>query len=158
MNDSVIGYLISEFLCGGALRSHIRSFGTLGKLLKIPRLSTQNLHCAGGRGGPRFILIGRAHARLRNHTTTPSGVLNNGMFMKVIFRFMKVISGAWRLYLAHEGYIPAPFKKFNKPKKRLNVRGGKKGGTKFSRNPLILTIIEDLSLDREKEFGQRKSV
>ena len=25
---------------------------------------------------------------------TPSGVMNNGMFMKVIFRFMNVISGA----------------------------------------------------------------
>ena len=77
----------------------------------------------------------------------------------------RLYSGSWRLYLAHEGYIwrmkvifLPPLKNSINLKKRLNIWGGKKGGTKFSRNPLILTIIEDLSLDREKEFGQRKSV
>ena len=36
------------------LRSHIQRFGTLGQLLNIPPLSTQNLHGRGGRGGPRI--------------------------------------------------------------------------------------------------------
>ena len=39
------------------LRSHIRSFGTLGQLFKIPPLSAQICHSAGGRGGPRFIFL-----------------------------------------------------------------------------------------------------
>ena len=41
------------------LRSHIRSFGTLGQLLNLPPLSPQICGSAGGRGGPRlFWLIG----------------------------------------------------------------------------------------------------
>ena len=38
------------------LRSHIQSFGTLGQLLKIPTLSAQICHSAGGRGGPQFLI------------------------------------------------------------------------------------------------------
>ena len=34
------------------LRSHIRSFGTLGQLLKIPPLSTPCIVVQGGRVGP----------------------------------------------------------------------------------------------------------
>ena len=37
------------------LRSHIRSFGTLGQLLKIPPFS---VHSAGGRGVPNFFVVG----------------------------------------------------------------------------------------------------
>ena len=33
------------------LRSHIRSFGTIGQLFKIPPFSAQKSHSAGGRGG-----------------------------------------------------------------------------------------------------------
>jgi hypothetical protein len=36
------------------VRSHIRSFGNLGQLFKIPLLSAQICHSAGGRGVPRF--------------------------------------------------------------------------------------------------------
>ena len=39
------------------LRSHIRSFGTLGQLFKIPPFSAQKSHSAGGRGGPRIIFL-----------------------------------------------------------------------------------------------------
>ena len=38
------------------LRSHIWSFGILGQLFKIPPLSAQKLHSAGGRVGLRFLL------------------------------------------------------------------------------------------------------
>jgi hypothetical protein len=41
------------------LRSHIRSFGTLGKLLKLPSLTPQIFNSAGGRGDPRiFFWVG----------------------------------------------------------------------------------------------------
>jgi hypothetical protein len=33
------------------------SFRTLGQLLKLPPFSAQNLHSAGGRRGPRFLLL-----------------------------------------------------------------------------------------------------
>ena len=36
------------------LRSHFRSFGTLGQLFKIPPLSAQTCHSAVGRGGPKI--------------------------------------------------------------------------------------------------------
>ena len=41
------------------LRSHIRSFGTIGQLFKIPPFSAQKSHSAGGMGGPpNFFLVG----------------------------------------------------------------------------------------------------
>ena len=37
----------------------MQNFGLLGRLLKIPPLSAQTCHSAGGRGGPEyFFLIG----------------------------------------------------------------------------------------------------
>ena len=41
------------------LRSHIRSFGTLGKYLKLPPLTPQIYDSSGGRGAHRiFCLVG----------------------------------------------------------------------------------------------------
>jgi hypothetical protein len=40
------------------IRRHMQSFGTLSHLLKIPPLSAQKAHSAGGRGGPRNIFLG----------------------------------------------------------------------------------------------------
>jgi hypothetical protein len=62
------------------LRSHIFSFGTIGKDFKIPPFSAQKTHSAGGRGGPCiffwvgiliFFYLG-AHAKFGNPTTTLS--------------------------------------------------------------------------------------
>ena len=62
------------------LRSHTRSFGILGQLLKIPPFSA---HSPGGRGGPQmffwlesffFCELG-ALAKFWNPTTTPSWIL-----------------------------------------------------------------------------------
>ena len=62
------------------LRSHIRSFGTLGQLLKLPNFSALKCHSAGVGGVPEcFLLIGiLIFMLLWNPTTTPSGILNNG--------------------------------------------------------------------------------
>ena len=35
----------------------MQNFGILGQLLKIPLLSAQKCHSAGGRGGPRFVVV-----------------------------------------------------------------------------------------------------
>ena len=59
-----------------------------------PPFPPKNAIVRGVGGVPDFFFIGRVHAVFRNPTTTPYGVLNNGMFMKIIFRFMKIISGA----------------------------------------------------------------
>jgi hypothetical protein len=62
------------------LRSHIRSFRTLGQFFKIPPLSAQICHSAGGRGGPRnlfcigiLIFLWLAHAKFRNPCCLLSG-------------------------------------------------------------------------------------
>jgi hypothetical protein len=67
------------------LQSHIRSFGTIGQLFKIPPFSAQKSHSKGGRGGPQnFVLVGiiiflllKAHAKFQNPTTIPSGRISN---------------------------------------------------------------------------------
>ena len=40
------------------IRRHMQSFGTPSQLFKIPPLSTQKMHSAGGRGGPRNVFWG----------------------------------------------------------------------------------------------------
>ena len=39
------------------LRSHIQSFGTLGQLFKLPLLSAQICHSAGGKGGSPTLFL-----------------------------------------------------------------------------------------------------
>ena len=68
------------------LRCHIRSFGTLGQIFKIPPLSAQICHSAGSRGGvpnhffwlecSYFCYLG-ARAKFQNPMTAPSGRISN---------------------------------------------------------------------------------
>ena len=54
-----------------AHRNHIRSFGALGQLFKIPPLSAQKCHSAGGRGVPEFFVCVRSPSKTSEPYNNP---------------------------------------------------------------------------------------